>query len=54
MNAILQFPDRAGRDLSEEPDPVSVGEALVNALRQLPEPSRTALSQIADEVEARS
>lgn len=54
MNAIVQFPERAGRDLSQEPEPVPVGEALVDALRQLPEPAKTILSPIADEVEARS
>lgn len=54
MNAILQFPDRAGRDLREDSEPVSAGEALVNALRQLPEPAKSTLSPIADEVEARS
>ena len=55
MNAIVQFPDRAGRDgPTHDRQPVTVGEALVSALRQLPEPAKSTLSPIADEVEARS
>lgn len=52
MNAVVPFPSKARpRLVKDEGQPVPVGEALVNALRDLPEPAKTILAPVADEVE---